>query len=159
MIGTFFQQQFVRRASPVGCSCWQSWPAAPCLAGHGPGAAGGGLTFQRVRTSEVCGGAEPGAGLLSAGIELQVNPARGMRIRVVPSAALEFELFIAIRRLDRPAVLKSDCTNVREGLVRRGSALPYPDGGARGCVAFHGVASPCIAAGTVGRTVSETGRR
>ena len=78
-------------------------------------------------SSEVRDGAEPSAGLLSAGVELQINPARGMRIRVVPSVSLESELFIAVRRLNRPTVLKSDCTNVREGLVRYGIARPYPD--------------------------------
>lgn len=176
MIGTFFQQQFVRtdcRRPFVGLSLSAGALAAqqvpsPRFQFHAPSRRERRPTARgrsRDRGGEGARAAPAGAagprrrahrrcclsGRLSAGVELQVDPASGMRIRIVPRASLELELFIAVCRLERPAVLKSDGTNVREGLVRYGSALPYPEGGAQGCVAFHGVVSPCIAAGATGK--------
>jgi hypothetical protein len=85
--------------------------------------------------------------LLSVGVELQVNPASGIRLWVIASASPESKLFITARRRNRPPELKSDRKSEREDLIRHGGVLPGPDRSALGRGAFHGVGCPYAAAG------------
>jgi hypothetical protein len=85
--------------------------------------------------------------LLSVGVELQENPASGIRLWVIASASPQSKLFITARRRNRALELNSDGKSEREDLIRHGDVLPGPDRCALGRRAFHGVARPYAAAG------------